>query len=246
MLLDMKGKAMTDSDWLNEQQHPFGMVWLLRGTKVTRTKAGKRKLRLFACACCRLTWNLLTDPRLRHAVEVAEWFAEAQTGKDELKMAYEAARGLAFGTLTPDAPGHRERIAAGMAREAAHSQAFSAASAMMTYPVSLAGSYRVSEQEREAVLRGLLRCVLGNPFRPSPVLSATVLAWNDGTVRRIAEGIYEERRMPEGTLDTGRLAILADALIDAGCDSEDLIQHCREPGPHVRGCWAVDLILRKE
>jgi hypothetical protein len=52
--------------------------------------------------------------------------------------------------------------------------------------------------------------------------------------------------MPEGTLDSARLAILSDALLDAGCDNEELIAHCRSPEPHVRGCWAVDLILGKE
>jgi hypothetical protein len=72
------------------------------------------------------------------------------------------------------------------------------------------------------------------------------LNWHDGTVRRIAQAIYDERRLPAGTLDTGRLAILADALLDAGCDNEELLQHCRSAGPHVRGCWAVDLILGKE
>jgi hypothetical protein len=65
-----------------------------------------------------------------------------------------------------------------------------------------------------------------------------VLTWNDGTVRRLAEAIYEERAF-------GRLPILADALLDAGCDNEELIAHCRSEGPHVRGCWAVDLILGK-
>jgi hypothetical protein len=62
-------------------------------------------------------------------------------------------------------------------------------------------------------------------------------------VRRIAEGIYEDRRLPEGVLDSARLAIVADALLDAGCDDEVLIEHCRSDGPHVRGCWAVNLIL---
>jgi hypothetical protein len=57
-------------------------------------------------------------------------------------------------------------------------------------------------------------------------------------VRRIAEGIYEERAFD-------RLPILADALLDAGCDNEELIAHSRSEGPHVRGCWAVDLILGK-
>jgi hypothetical protein len=42
------------------------------------------------------------------------------------------------------------------------------------------------------------------------------------------------------------MPILADALQDAGCDSHDILDHCRGPGPHVRGCWVVDLVLAKE
>jgi hypothetical protein len=52
-------------------------------------------------------------------------------------------------------------------------------------------------------------------------------------------------QMP-GTLDTARLAVLADSLLDAGCDNDDLIQHCRQSGEHVRGCWVVDLVLSKD
>jgi hypothetical protein len=61
------------------------------------------------------------------------------------------------------------------------------------------------------------------------------------------EGIfeYEERQMPAGTLDNARLAVLADALEEAGCSDADLIGHLRGPGPHVRGCWPVDLCLGK-
>jgi hypothetical protein len=84
----------------------------------------------------------------------------------------------------------------------------------------------------------ILRDLFGSsPFRAT-ALPSIVLAWNDGTVRRIAEGIYEERAFD-------RLPILADALLDAGCDNEELLAHCRGAGPHVRGCWAVDLILGK-
>src|SRR6202022_3491214 len=75
----------------------------------------------------------------------------------------------------------------------------------------------------------LLRHIFGNPFRPSPFLPPAVLPWNDGTVRRIAESIYEDRAFD-------RLPILADALLDAGCDDEELLAHCRSAGPHVRGC----------
>jgi hypothetical protein len=62
---------------------------------------------------------------------------------------------------------------------------------------------------------------------------------------RLAIAVYEDRALPSGHLNATRLAILADALIDAGCDDE-LLHHCRSAGPHVRGCWAVDLVLGKE
>jgi hypothetical protein len=90
-----------------------------------------------------------------------------------------------------------------------------------------------------ATQAALLRDVLGNPFRPSPRLPHAVFAWNDRTSPRIAEHIYEERAFD-------RLPILADALLDAGCEDEELIGHCRSQGPHVRGCWAIDLLLGKE
>ena len=90
-----------------------------------------------------------------------------------------------------------------------------------------------------AEIAGLVRDVFGNPFRtPLPLLPA-VLGWNDGTVRRIAEGISADRA-PE------RLPVLADALLDAGCDNGELIQHFCSGGPHViPGCWGADLVLGK-
>jgi hypothetical protein len=62
--------------------------------------------------------------------------------------------------------------------------------------------------------------------------------WNDGTIAKLAEAIYEEWAFD-------RLPILADALEEAGCTSEELLTHCRAGGEHVRGCWAVDLLLGK-
>jgi hypothetical protein len=64
-------------------------------------------------------------------------------------------------------------------------------------------------------------------------------------VRTLARAAYEERILPAGTLDPARLALLADALEDAGCDHDDLLSHLRSPGPHVRGCWALNLVLGK-
>jgi hypothetical protein len=90
----------------------------------------------------------------------------------------------------------------------------------------------------------LLRDIFGNPFRPL-IVEPSWLTWNGGTVLKLAQVIYDERLLPDCSLAPDRLAILADALEGAGCDNTDILDHCRGPGPHVRGCWVVDLLLSK-
>jgi len=63
--------------------------------------------------------------------------------------------------------------------------------------------------------------------------------WRTSDVVDVARGIYEDKAFE-------RMPILADALMDAGCEDEQIIGHCRGEGPHVRGCWVVDLVLGKE
>jgi hypothetical protein len=87
----------------------------------------------------------------------------------------------------------------------------------------------------------LLRCIFGNPFRP--VFARP--AWRTGQVVALAQAAHDQRELPAGALDIARLAVLADALEEAGCTNSDIFDHLRGPGPHVRGCWAVDLILGK-
>jgi hypothetical protein len=64
------------------------------------------------------------------------------------------------------------------------------------------------------------------------------LRWQGGVVAKLARAIYDERRF-------GDLPVLADALEDAGCDSREILAHCRSGGEHARGCWLVDLLLGK-
>ncbi|MBY0522733.1 MAG: hypothetical protein K2R98_05020 [Gemmataceae bacterium] len=80
-------------------------------------------------------------------------------------------------------------------------------------------------------------CSFQHPFC-RVIVDPSWLDWSSGTVRKLAQVIYEQR-----TFD--RLPILADALEDAGCSDADILTHCRQPGEHVRGCWALDLILGK-
>jgi hypothetical protein len=87
----------------------------------------------------------------------------------------------------------------------------------------------------------LFRCVFGNPFRPVPQDPA----WRTSTVVQLAQAAYDERQLPDGALDPARLAILADTLEEAGCADDAILNHLRGRGPHVRGCWVVDLLLGK-
>jgi hypothetical protein len=90
-----------------------------------------------------------------------------------------------------------------------------------------------------------LRDVVGNPFRKVKVPLAW-LAWHDGTVPKLARAASDERQLPAGTLDPARLGVVADALEEAGCADAGLLDHLRSPGPHVRGCFAVDLLLDRQ
>jgi hypothetical protein len=91
--------------------------------------------------------------------------------------------------------------------------------------------WQVAHAQEEHVQADLLRDIIGNPFRP--VFADP--SWLTSTVVALAEGIYQEKAFD-------RMPILADALMDAGCADDDVLTHCRSDGPHVRGCWVVDLL----
>src|SRR5262249_35217628 len=102
----------------------------------------------------------------------------------------------------------------------------------------------VAQSEERAAQAQLLRDIF-YPFH-NPIIAPTWLAWEGGTVVRLAEAAYQERALPSGNLDAAHLGVLADALEEAGCDDKEMLTHLRQPGPHVRGCWAVDSLLGKE
>jgi hypothetical protein len=84
-----------------------------------------------------------------------------------------------------------------------------------------------------------LRDIVGNPFRPTPAIDPAWLSSSGHVAADIATNIYDNRRFD-------RLPLLADALEDAGCSNGDLLAHLRSSGPHVGGCWALDLVLGKQ
>lgn len=229
---------MTEAEWLacTELER---MLEFLRGKATGRN----RKLRLFGVACCRRIWRLLKDDRSRKAVEASESFAdkvirgpelvaaqkEAMLGRKRIDEYVYPAENAAASVARPSV---KPRWVAQLARWAVSNESIADVN-------TAAGRHaRRAEVERSEMLTQtyLLRCIFGNPFRPSYPLAPAILAWHDATIRRLAEAIYQERAFE-------RLPILADALVDAGCEQEELIGHCRSEEKHVRGCWGVDLIL---
>ncbi|MBN9523413.1 hypothetical protein J0H58_33690 [bacterium] len=80
-----------------------------------------------------------------------------------------------------------------------------------------------------------MKDIFGNPFRPVAVDPS----WRTEAVVALAEGIYADKAFD-------RMPVLADALEDAGCSHEDILSHCRGDGPHVKGCWVVDLLTGRK
>jgi hypothetical protein len=216
---------MTLEEWL-ACTNPKPMLEFLRG------KVSDRKLRLIACACCRRIWDRITDERSRTAVEVAERFADGLATAGELHAACDAAHEASMAAAVLSATAWAAASAAGSAShpDAARIRGDGGAVGMAAYR-GRAASRRWQCQ--------VIRDVAG-PFLFSPVSVAPVwLVWNDGIAPRLAQAIHDERAFD-------RLPILADALEDAGCTDRTILDHLRGPGPHVRGCWTIDLILSKD
>jgi hypothetical protein len=228
---------MTEAEWLAAND-PAPMMALLRSSgRVTR-----RRLRLFATACCRRIWHLLEDEGSRKAVEVAERYADGLATEGERAEAHAAAaRAVAASTATFAAGAFGSRVP--------RRQEPAAVAALWTVGTIPTVRYRVTANAagegfpalQAELLRDLFSRDVFRPSRPDALLAPT-----DGLVFGLARSAYEDRRLPEGTLEPAPLAVLLDALEDAGCTDAELLGHLRSPGPHVRGCWALDLVLGKE
>jgi hypothetical protein len=253
---------MTEAEWL-ACTDPIQMLEFLRG------RAGDRKLRLFAIACCRRIDQLISDQRSREALEFAERHVERgvlrRKGRAGIERAARAAHIEAYNRMFSFPAGEErakclilsnaldaaaQTLSTRLSFAASYASSFSVfavaweaqvASGIDPYP-DLRDSFKRPEKSQQA---HLLRDLFGNPFRPV-ALGPAWLTWQDGTLPKLAQAIYEDRQLPTGHLDTSRLGVLADALEDAGCDDANILDHCRHGGPHVRGCWIVDLFLGKE
>jgi hypothetical protein len=253
---------MTEVQWLCCTD-PTLLLAFLQG------KVSDRKWRLYLCGGCRHMAHLYFRPESLKAVLVAERFADGEASKEELDRAEWDAEAPTFGYDFNE--GYLGRVPGGTEVLARLVEL-----GALPASVQSGGEWQVNEAVKEQVLAAaelaefsaapcdadwgfrfiapvdwpghwLFDCVFGNPFRPLPSVADSLLDWHDGLLIGMAEEVDEERSLPQGTLDVARLAVLCDALEEAGFPPDhELLLHLRGPGPHVRGCWAIDVLTARE
>jgi hypothetical protein len=211
---------MTESDWQSTTD-PGRMLEFLMPQRP------RRKLALFGVACARRIPRLCQEPASAAALAVSERYADRRAKISELRVALRNA-GPPAGDYSHYSRAELDRY---LAEHAVLCNAAFNAELVSEYALKAAQS-RGTEQRAQC---DLLREVFGNPFRKVRIRKA----WLTSTVRQLAEVIYAENAF-------GDLPILADALEEAGCQDRDILGHCRSLGSHVRGCWAVDLVIGKK
>lgn len=247
MLGEGRGKEPTENESMTEAE------WLASTNTVTRLeflrgKASNRKFRLFAVGCCRYVRQVMPDERCRNTVEVAERFADGMATEQELEAAADAATDSAeYHSVA--ASGQSFSVSQGIyfaARTAlhatdrtAHEAAIGAANTVFLAAVGAAGDQKAARSAAgdaaSQYRRYLLNDIFANPFRPATLGPA----WLTPAVNALVTSIYQNRAFE-------RMPSLGDALAEAGCTNAEILTHCRKPGPHVRGCWLVGLLLGKE
>jgi hypothetical protein len=252
---------VTEQEWL-DGDCPRQAYLLVRG------RATDRQARLLMAACCRLLSEAFFDPRIERALAAVERCAD----DPEAEAAANAVWfDLVTAQVGPPSPGASADVAAAILdvwqlldeqwlgveyQNLRHALSHAAYLSLREKPrvVFTGGEGDAVEICVEAVLAadewrrreggasgdegvgrqmvGLLHDLFGSPSRPA----AFDASWRTTAVMALARCAYEERSFD-------LLPVLADALQDAGCPEGAITSHLREPGPHVRGCWAVDLAL---
>lgn len=246
---------MTEADWLTSTDFPA----LVR---FAADRLSPRRQRLLGVGFCRAVAHLIAPPAVLldalalydDCAEHAVWPSEAEKARQRCRIAaqeaYEEYRAAVEG-----GPGRAggQHVRCEFAWAVSFIGVCPLPLAEVGTRAAIAAEYAVNWREngrsvsagglllhggvkddQAEVMRGVVRDVVGNPFRPAAIAPD----WRTDTVMLLARHMYDTREF-------GAMPILADALQDAGCTSDEILTHCRGPAPHFRGCWVVDALLGK-
>jgi hypothetical protein len=223
---------MNKTEW-DASNDPLPMLdWL-------RERGSERKFRLFACACMRRMEAIYRDYDLELLPGVAAEEVRADGGAVVYTPPRRGLWAAGYPTGRTTARNVLESFGRGEAWEAARNVVWAVSDLLQVQAEGSALAYDVPplhvENPREARSQAaLLRDLFGHLFHPDPLWLARLTQTDEG--ERIARAIYEDRSFAD-------LPVLADALEEAGCTDAAILEHCREPGEHARGCWVIDAIL---
>lgn len=250
---------MTESEWLGSAVPSRLLASLFARKRGGKRAADDERFRRFAIACCRRVAEVLAFGDT-YALDCLEIYATSGLREAILKARrfHRPAANDASHALSAVSQADGVTRLRAQARSLATSAVWSctklkasqaamayreAAAAMATIKMlkaAIPDSHRFNEwlapdPVELATQASILRDIFGNPFRPVTFDPA----WMTATAVRLGATMYESR-------DFVAMPILGDALEDSGCTNREILDHCRSEGPHVRGCWVLDLLLLKE
>jgi hypothetical protein len=250
---------MTENEWLaSADPEPmlrylwYGKepIWkaILTQVSLRRGEISTRKLRLLACACFREFGGPLNNfPTVRHLLDTSERFADGLTSKVKLirtlrHVLDSLEPGLRWPASFLPLAGYPEITVSAFVHHLGWGAQFIRLDNVFDVQTIMRARYGNDPEyqwmrNQWKIQADLIREIFGNPFRGTK-LDPAWLSYNDHCAVRLAQQMYEQRNFHD-------MPILADALEDAGCDREDVLQHCRCGDSHVLGCWVVDAVLEK-
>ena len=200
------------------------------GKMLTAISASNRKGRLFLCECVRRA--RVDDELISQVLRMAELFADGEATLPERVEPLVALNAKPEGTWSPLCDLLIESENSDWVSEGANQAVILIGYNSVSGQVAAEAKRQEVVKNEQASQADVLRDIV--PFRPITLDPS----WLTSTVLALAQQMYDSR-------DFSAMPILADALQDAGCDNPQILEHCRGPGPHVRGCFIVDACLGK-
>ena len=209
---------MTETQWLTSE-FPIPLLHFAAANRLLSS----RKAKLFSCAYCRQKWDSIPTGYLRRTIELIERYADCPVSSQEVKIAIE------------DVTSITESIginAVSQIMKLALDKTIIATTVCSLATSQLNVKKQIDKTNRQ--LTDLVREIF--PYSDRPFDSA----WRSGAVLELATGMYDSR-------DFAAMPILADSLEESGCHDAVILDHCRDSNrDHVKGCWAVDLVMGKQ